>query len=148
MSPTEPPSLAAGRRAGRDDALALVRRALLKGERIDMQRFAQELDINRVTLYRWVGTRDQVVVEALWWLTERVIGRWWSDLADLEEPRVPRVLENWTRETVQTAGMRHFLHEESEWAMRLLTLSSGGFQPRLVALVGELIAADIADGRV
>ena len=139
---------APARRPGRDDALALVRRALLKGGRIDMQRFAQQLGVNRVTLYRWVGTRDQVVVEVLWDLTDGLVRRWWRDLAGLPGPRVPQVLENWTRDTVATPGMRQFLHGESEWAMRLLTLRAGGFQPRLVDLVRELIAADLADGRV
>jgi hypothetical protein len=32
--------------------------------------------------------------------------------------------------------------------MRLLTLRSGGFQPRLFALVRDLVAADLAAGRV
>lgn len=112
-----------------------------------MQRFAQELNVNRVTLYRWVGSRDQVVVEVLWDLTDRLVRRWWRQLEDLPGPRVPQVLESWTRDTVATPGMRQFLYGESEWAMRLLTLRAGGFQPRLVELVRELIAADIADGR-
>jgi AcrR family transcriptional regulator len=137
------------RRPGRDDALAAVRRILLKGGgRIEMQTVAEQLGVNRVTLYRWVGTRDEVVVEVLWDLTERLIGRWWQELVGLPGSRVPAVLAHWVQETVSTPGMREFLHGESQWAMRLLTLRVGGFQPRLLALVGELIAADVAEGRV
>jgi AcrR family transcriptional regulator len=121
---------------------------LLKGERIDMQRFAAQLGVNRVTLYRWAGSRDRLVVDALWDLTDRLIRRIWGELADRDGPRVPAVLEEWVRATVETPGMRVFLHGQSEWAMRLLTLNAGGFQPRLVALVEELVAADLDDERV
>jgi AcrR family transcriptional regulator len=136
------------RRPARDDALALTRHALLTGERIDMQRFAQQLGVNRVTLYRWVGSRDQLVVEALWDLTDRLIRRISGEMADRPGSRVPAVLEEWTRATIETPGMRYFLHGQSEWAMRLLTLHAGGFQPRLLELVEELIGADIREGRV
>lgn len=113
-----------------------------------MQRFAQQLGVNRVTLYRWVGSRDHLVVEVIWWLTNRLIREIWDGASARAGPRVPTVLEQWTRTTLETPGMRRFLHGESEWAMRLLTLRSGGFQPRLLGLVEELIAADIAEGRV
>jgi AcrR family transcriptional regulator len=136
------------RRPGRDDALALTRRALLRGDRIDMQRLAQDLGVNRVTLYRWVGGRDRLVVEALWQLTDRLVRRIWDEHRERGGSRVPVVLEQWTRVTLETPGMRRFLHGDSEWAMRLLTLHAGGFQPRLLHLVEELIAADIAEGRV
>jgi AcrR family transcriptional regulator len=147
-SPTTVLGSEPARRPTRDDALALARRALLKGERIDMQRFAQQLGVNRVTLYRWVGSRDRLVVEALWDLTDRLIGRIWAEMSYRDGPRVPAVLEEWTRTTLDTRGMRVFLHGQSEWAMRLLTLHAGGFQPRLLELVEQLIAADIADHRV
>jgi AcrR family transcriptional regulator len=113
-----------------------------------MQSFAAELGVNRVTLYRWVGSRDRLIVEVLWDLGERRINRHWADLADADGSRVPEVLRRWTQEILDSVGMRKFLHGQSELAIRLLTLRSGGFQPRLVARVQEMVAADIATGRV
>jgi AcrR family transcriptional regulator len=130
------------------DAFRLARRALLDGNRLDMQALATELGVNRVTLYRWVGSREHLLVEVLWSLTEHAITQTWADLATTAGPRVPEVLRRWVQVTVDTPGMRRFLHGESESAMRLLTLKSGGFQPRLFALVRDLIKADIADARV
>jgi AcrR family transcriptional regulator len=121
---------------------------MLRGDRVDMQAFAAQLGVNRVTLYRWVGSRDRLIVEVLWFLTERRMGLLWTELEDLPGPRVPELMRRWTRDTVQTAGLRRFLHGESEVAMRLLTLASGGFQPRLVALVQQRIADDVSSGRV
>jgi hypothetical protein len=48
------------------DALRLARRKFLAAHRIDMTRLAAELGVNRVTLYRWVGSRDALMVEVLW----------------------------------------------------------------------------------
>jgi AcrR family transcriptional regulator len=121
---------------------------MLRGDRVDMQTFAAELGVNRVTLYRWVGSRDQLIVEVLWFLTERRMDLLWTELEDLPGPRVPELMRRWTSDTVQTPGLRRFLHGESEVAMRLLTLASGGFQPRLLALVQRRIADDVSSGRV
>lgn len=129
-------------------AMRLARRALLDGQRLDMQALAAELGVNRVTLYRWVGSREQLLVEILWALTERTIMATWDELESTSGPRVPEVLRRWVRATMQQPGVRQFLHGESEFAMRLLTLRSGGFQPRLFALVRRLIAVDVADRRV
>jgi AcrR family transcriptional regulator len=130
------------------DAFRLGRRALLDGRRLDMQALAAELGVNRVTLYRWVGSREQLLVEILWSLTERAIADIWSELETTDGPRVPETLRRWVRATLEAAGVRRFLHGESDLAMRLLTLRSGGFQPRLFGLIRGLIAADIAAGRV
>ena len=53
-------------RATAQDAVLLARRRFLAAERIDMGAIAQELGVNRVTLYRWVGSRDRLLVEVLW----------------------------------------------------------------------------------
>ena len=47
------------------DAFRLARRAFLDGRRVDMGVLARELDVNRATLYRWVGTREHLLVEVL-----------------------------------------------------------------------------------
>ncbi|MEO6887072.1 MAG: QsdR family transcriptional regulator [Jatrophihabitantaceae bacterium] len=130
-----------------EDAFRLARTRLMDGRRLDMQALATELGINRVTLYRWVGSREKLIVEVLWLLTERTIMQTWAELEPVPGPRVPETLRRWVRFTVDAPGMRRLLHGESEFAMRLLTLRAGGFQPRLLALIKQLVEADIADGR-
>src|SRR2546428_3195536 len=53
------------------DAFRLARRKFLAAERIDMSALADELGVNRVTLYRWVGSREQLLVEVVWSLAQR-----------------------------------------------------------------------------
>src|SRR3954451_23264147 len=62
-----------GRRPAALDAFLLARRKFLRGERVDMTSLAGELGVNRVTLYRWVGSREQLLVEIVWALARRTL---------------------------------------------------------------------------
>ena len=130
------------------DAFKLARRTVLNCQRLDMQALAAELGVNRVTLYRWVGSREQLLVEVLWSMTQWRFDEIWGQVADRPGSRVPEVLRRWVRVTIDSPGMRYLLYDQNELAMRLLTLESGGFQPRLLALIRRLIETDIAEGRV
>ncbi|WP_433502349.1 QsdR family transcriptional regulator [Pseudonocardia halophobica] len=137
-------------RPGALDAFLLARRRFQAGERIDMQALAAELGVNRATLYRWVGSRELLLCEVVWSLTERTLRREppAADGADGSGSCLAAVLSRFVTDTLAHRGMRRFLEEEGECALRLLTLSSGGFQPRLVGLVRELAAAETAAVRL
>jgi AcrR family transcriptional regulator len=139
---------AAGRRPAALDAFLLARGKWLHGERIDMTALAQELGVNRVTLYRWVGSREQLLVEVVWSLAQRTL----DDLdratpADADE-RVVTVLMGFLEATLAHPGMQRWLAEEGEWAMRLLTRHEPDFQPRLIAAVEGLLGREEAAGRL
>ncbi len=55
------------------DAFRHARRTFLGGDRVDMQALARSLGVNRATLYRWVGSREQLLTEILWSLIEPTI---------------------------------------------------------------------------
>lgn len=135
-------------RATRHDAFELARRKYLNAERIDIGRMAEELGVNRVTLYRWVGTKDELLVEIIWSLTEEVLTRAWSDLASVDGPRVPALLGAYLREAASPRGEDGSSPEANDRLMRLLTIGSHGFQPRLVAAVRTYLLEDIADRRI
>ena len=122
------------------DAFRLARRMVLNSQRLDMRALADELGVNRVTLYRWVGPREQLLVEVLWSMTQWRFDEIWGEVVGTTGPRVPEVLRRWVQVTVATPGIRHLLYDQSDVAMRLLTLDSGGFQPRLLGLIRNLIA--------
>src|SRR5712691_7933296 len=54
---------------GPADALGAARRKLPRHERLDMNELAGELGVGRATLYRWVGSRDELLGEVLWSLS-------------------------------------------------------------------------------
>jgi AcrR family transcriptional regulator len=124
------------------DAFALARRTFQAGLRLDMQALAAELGVNRATLYRWVGSRELLLREVIWSLTSRTLAR-----SSSGEP-LAGTLTGFVRDVLAHAGMRRFLAEEGEFALRLLTMRAGGYQQRLIALVRGMIDAEVAGGRL
>jgi AcrR family transcriptional regulator len=126
------------------DALRLASRRFQAAERIDMSALAADVGVNRVTLYRWVGSREQLLVEIVWQLAERTLDRIAADLAD--EPRgAERAVATITRflgAAIANPGMQRWLADEGEVAMRLLTRRDTGFQPRLIDRVHALLVAE------
>src|SRR2546425_8934750 len=51
--------------ASREDVLALAMRRYLRGRRVDVQAIASELGLSRSTIYRWFGSRDELIGEVL-----------------------------------------------------------------------------------
>jgi AcrR family transcriptional regulator len=134
------------RRPVRADAERLARRRFRSGERVDMTALAEELGINRVTLYRWVGSREQLLVEVLWSLADRVLT--WADEQAPERggERVVQVVMAFLQRVIRDPGMQRFLHDEGELAMRLLTRADHDFQPRLAASVHRILRAETDRG--
>ena len=128
---------AVDRRPAAIDAFLTARHRFLAGERVDMTALAAELRVNRVTLYRWVGSREQLLVEVVWSLARRT-------LDDLEashrgKGRQVTILSGFLAATLAHPGMQRWLAEEGESAMRLLTRHETDFQPRLIAAVETLL---------
>lgn len=130
------------------DAFKRARRGFLDGLRLDMQALAAELGVNRVTLYRWVGSRDRLLCEVLWSLAERTVDKRLAELQPGPGSRLAPLMTGFVRDVTENPGMRRFLDEEGELALRLLTISANGFQPRFIALVHRLLSEDLAAGRL
>jgi AcrR family transcriptional regulator len=133
-------------------AFALARRTFQAGHRLDMRALAAELGVNRATLYRWVGSRELLLCEVIWSLTRNTVERGLDRAAAGAAPEGPSrlavLLTDFVRDTLVHPGVRRFLEEEGEFALRLLTPASGGFQQRLVGLVHDLIVGETAAGRL
>jgi AcrR family transcriptional regulator len=125
------------------DAFAAARRRFAAGERMDMQGLADELGINRVTLYRWVGSREQLITEVLWSATEhsfQAYRRAGSSAAV--------ALTTFVRDVNNHPGMRQLLRDEPALALNLLTSTSGEYQQRYLRLIRDIIDEDRAAGLV
>ena len=130
------------------DALALARRRFLAPDRIDMSALADELGVNRVTLYRWFGSRDQFLVELIWGLAERTLERVDAAVPERGAERVVRVVVGFLDAVITNRGMQRWLGEEGEHAMRLLTRHETDFQPRLIDAVAALLGEEADAGRL
>jgi AcrR family transcriptional regulator len=145
-SPERLPAKNTSPRPGR--IVAVAARWITDGRRLDMQGLADELGISRVTLFRRVGSRESLLGQALWRLTEHTLevaaARW-------EAERPPGALHTTgtgryiNAIVAQSDGLRRLLDEEPALALRVLTDPRGRVQTGIVAFVEDLLRRDIAE---
>ena len=136
------------RRPVPDDALDLARTTWMLGERLDMRALAGRLGIGRVTPYRWFGSRELLLVEVVRDLARRLLDDVTGRVQDSGPERVVGIVVDFLDGVIRSRGMRSWLADEGELAMRLLTRYDTGFQPRLIAAVEGLLDAEAAAGRL
>ncbi len=156
------------------DAFRQARRTFLAGDRVDMQALARTLNVDRATLYRWVGSREQLLSEILWSLIDPTIEKLrkahcqpgrptvagqpavpgQSPAVPGQSPAVPgqsraaAVITGTVRAVIANQGMQRFLDREGDLALRLLTTKASGFEARLVALIADLVSEEAESGRL
>jgi AcrR family transcriptional regulator len=130
------------------DAFKLARRKFQAGERIEVSALAQELSVNRVTLYRWAGTREALLVEIIWSLTEPTLTLEYERAPGNGGARIAHALTRFIQDTLDHPGMHRFLEEEGEYAMRLLTSARAGYQPRFIGAIQEMLEQETTAGNL
>lgn len=118
----------------------------MRGARVDMSALATELGIGRVTLYRWFGTRERLLVEVVWSMADRLLRDVDDQVEGTGSERVVAVVGGFLEGVIASPAMRAWLEEEGEFAMRLLTRHEPGFQPRLIAAVEDLLERERSAG--
>ena len=85
---------------------------------------ADELGVSRVTLFRRVGSREELLSQALWLLTERTLeaaaARWEAERPE-GELHTPGTGRHINAIVAQSAGLRRLLDDEPTLAIRVLT---------------------------
>jgi hypothetical protein len=130
------------------DAFKAARRKFIAGERIEMQALAEEVGTSRVTLHRWVGTRDLLLGEILWSLTEPTLENARKATRRRGGAGVAEAWGRFLRTVNDAAFMRAFLEREPEIALRVLTTKSSPLQGRLVDALAEMISVEVDSGRL
>ena len=143
------------------DAFRLARRTFLDGARVDMQALARTLNVDRATVYRWVGSREQLLAEILWSLIEPTVVNLRKAHCRAGHPGAPdrspeapgqspgaAVVTDTVRAVIANYGMQRFLDREGDLALRLLTTKASGFEVRLVALIADLVREETSAGRL
>ena len=137
------------------DAFRLARRTFLAGDRVDMQALARALNVDRATVYRWVGSREQLLAEVLWSLIDPTIANLRKTHCHGRPVRpVPgqspaaAVITDTVRAVIANSGMQRFLDREGDLALRLLTTKASDFEARLVALITDLVREETSAGRL
>ncbi len=100
-----------------------------------MSVLAEELGVNRVTLYRWFGSRDDFIVEVVWSLALRTFEYVETKVSARGAERIVAIITGFLDTIIGNDGLRRWLSEDGEHAMRLLTGRRTDFQRRLIDAV-------------
>src|SRR4051794_7568620 len=100
------PGMAVMSRPTPADALRLGRRRFLVSGRIDMSALAAELGVNRVTLYRWFGSRDELLVEVLWSLVRPLLDSVDAEVEERGGERIVQVFSRFVDAVIENPGVQ------------------------------------------
>ncbi len=118
----------------------------LSGQRVDVTVVARELGVGRATIYRWFGSREALLGEVVANELELLIAAKREQVTRRGAIGLLEVFDRINRGLAKSPALRRLLEQERNVAMRLLTGSDGIVQPRAVACVQALIAAEVAAG--
>jgi AcrR family transcriptional regulator len=133
-------------RPTKQDALALAEQTIRDGERLDMRALAHELGIGRATLYRWTGSRDQLLGEVLWAMAYPLWAECEAEATGEGKERVADVLCRYMERVAASEPLRRLLDTEPETALRILMTSDGPVQGRTVGVVEEMLETESSNG--
>ena len=129
-------------------AFRVARRWFLAGRRIEMQELAAELGVNRATLFRWVGSRDDLLAEIIWSLSEPTLIHVIDGSSGQGGRRIAAAAGRFATLVNQAGFFREFLRREPERALRILTTRASTVQARMVAAIEALLRDEIAQGQL
>ncbi|HEU5264148.1 MAG TPA: QsdR family transcriptional regulator [Gaiellaceae bacterium] len=136
-----------GRRpaVSREDVLDAALQRFLRGRRIDVRALASELGLGRTTIYRWFGSREGLLGEVLVRAAEPLFQRARAAATGSGGAALLDTFDRINRGLASAPALRQFVEQERD-ALRILTSSAGGVQPRMVAKVTALVEDEIAAG--
>jgi AcrR family transcriptional regulator len=132
--------------ATRDDVLDAARQRYVDGERVDMRGIAADLGVARATLYRWFGTRQELLGEVIARETEGYFAHVRARVGGGGAPALLETFDRINRGLVRATGLRRYVEQEREAALRTLTSSAGRVQPAAVGAIAAMIEAEEASG--
>ena len=121
------------------DALAAARRKFLHRERVDMNELANDLGVGRATLYRWVGSRDALLGEVLWSLSEHGLAMARARAQGDGVDWFLSIYNAFGGVIVESAAVRHFAETEPECALRVMTTQVSPQQRRVIDYYRDLL---------
>src|SRR5437667_2189848 len=132
--------------ATRQDVVDAAMHRYLRGRRIDVQAIAAELGLGRTTIYRWFGSREELIGEVVVRAAEPVLAEARSGARGEGAEALLDTFDRFNRSIAASTALRRFIEREREAALRVITSSGGQVQPRIVAMITALISAEVRAG--
>ena len=119
-----------------------------RGERFDIGRMAQALDVSRATVFRWVGTRELLYGEVLSSLFEGALDRARHEARGEGSELLADVTRRLLRALASDVPLRRFVQQDAGYALRVLMSRDSTVQRRATARVHELMQEAVRTGHL
>ena len=133
--------------ASREEVLEAALGRYLRGRRIDVQAIAGQLGLGRATIYRWFGSREGLIGEVLVRAAEPLLTEAAARARGHGGARLLDTFDHFNRGLAAAPALRTFVEQERDAALRIITAGAGPVQPRIVAMITELIEREVRAGR-
>jgi AcrR family transcriptional regulator len=139
---------AAAQRVTALDAFELASKKWQAGERLDIGKLADELGVGRATVFRWVGSREQLYGEVISAAFTQTIE--WAARASTGKGAafLTAVTRNLLKTLVASKPLRTFISQDPEFALRIMTSNGSPVQARVIGAVRALIEGEVTAGRL
>ena len=134
--------------AGPDDLVELARRKFLRGERLEIQGLAEELNVSRATAYRWAGNIDLLTGRLIAQIVEATHLRCLREAKGKGWDRIVDVNARGMRYIAASRPYQQFLTRDPEIALRIVATKEGPVQATTVRLQQALIEHEARRGNI
>jgi AcrR family transcriptional regulator len=119
----------------------------LRGRRIDLQAIAAKLGVGRPTIYRWFGSREELVGEVLVRAAEPLLETARSEARGRGGRALLDTFDRFNRSLADARALRQFVEQERDAAIRIICAGDGRVQPAIVDRIVALIEKEVEAGR-
>lgn len=130
------------------DAFQLARKKWLAGERLDIGKLAEELGVGRATVFRWVGSREQLYGEVISSLFASALERAQREAHGVGPEYLAEVTHRLLHSLLRAEPLRRFVQQDTELALRVLMSRNSPVEHRCTSAVRALIAAQVQAGHI
>jgi AcrR family transcriptional regulator len=118
----------------------------LRGRRVDVQAIAAELGVGRTTIYRWFGSRDELLGEVLARAADPLLDEARAGARGRGGRRLLDTFDRFNRALADAPALRQFVEDERDAALRIITSGGGTVQPHMVDRIAGLIKEEARAG--
>jgi AcrR family transcriptional regulator len=132
--------------ASPEQVLEAAMHRYLRGRRIDVQAIAGELGLGRATIYRWFGSREELIGEVMFRAAEPLLDEARANAQGRGGDALLDTFDRFNRSLADAPALRRFVEAERDAALRIITAGAGTLQPRIVARIAQLIDDEVHRG--
>jgi AcrR family transcriptional regulator len=132
--------------ASREDVLAAAMYRYLRGQRVDVRAIAAELGLGRPTIYRWFGSREDLIGDVLIHAADPLLDSARAKARGRGGRALLDTFDRFNRSLADAPALRQFVEQERDAALRIICSGAGKVQPHLVARIADLIEEEVRRG--